>query len=99
MSWRFLNKKYQDHIPCNFAYKVVCVDDRFTKGIVVYRGENAAYEFIKAILKEYTYCRKVINKNFNKDLITSEIESNKVSSNKVTVLGFVINLLTMMKKK
>ena len=24
-------KKYQDHIPCSFAYKVVCVNDRFTK--------------------------------------------------------------------
>ena len=36
-------KKYQDHIPCKFAYKVVCIDDRFTKPIVVYRGENAAY--------------------------------------------------------
>ena len=28
-------KKYQDHIPSSFAYKVVCVDDRFTKPIVV----------------------------------------------------------------
>ena len=36
-------KKYQDQIPCSFAYKVVCVDDRFTKPIVVYRGENAAW--------------------------------------------------------
>ena len=61
-------KKYQDHIPCSFAYKVVCVDDRFTKPIVVYRGENAAYEFIKAILKEYKYCKKVMNKHFNKNL-------------------------------
>ena len=43
-------KKYQDHIPCSFVYKVVCIDDRFTKPTVVYRGENAAYEFIKAIL-------------------------------------------------
>ena len=51
-------KKYQDHIYCSFAYKVVCIDDRFTKQIVVYRGENAAYEFIKAILKEYKYCKK-----------------------------------------
>ena len=24
-------KKYQDHIPCSFPYKIVCVDDRFTK--------------------------------------------------------------------
>ena len=39
----FYTKKYQDHIPCSFAYKVVCVDDRFTKPIVVYRGENAAW--------------------------------------------------------
>ena len=48
-------KKYQDHIPCSFAYKLVCVDDEFTKPIVVFRGENAAYEFIKAIFKEYEY--------------------------------------------
>ena len=65
------HKKYQDHIPCSFPYKAVCVDDRFTKQIVVYRGENAAYEFIKAILKEYKYCRKVMNKHFNKNLIMS----------------------------
>ena len=69
-------KKYQDHVPCSFAYKVVCIDDRFTKPIVVYRGENAAYEFIKAILKEYKYCRKVMNKHFNKNLIMSEREKN-----------------------
>ena len=50
MLLRLLHKKYQDHIPCSFAYKVVCIDDRFTKRIVVYRGENAAYEFIKLIL-------------------------------------------------
>ena len=67
-------EKYQDHIPCSFAYKIVCIDDRFTKPIVVYRGENAAYEFIKAILKEYKYCKKVMNKHFNKNLIMSEEE-------------------------
>ena len=36
----YYTKKYQDHIPCSFAYKIVCVDDRFTKPIVVYRGKN-----------------------------------------------------------
>ena len=65
-------KKYQDHVPCSFAYKVVCIDDRFTKPIVVYRGENAAYEFIKAILKEYKCCKRVMNKHFNKSLIMIE---------------------------
>ena len=42
MLWRFLLKKYQNHIPCSFAYKLVCVDDRFSKPIALYRGENAA---------------------------------------------------------
>ena len=65
-------KKYQNHILCGFHYKDVCVDDRFTKRIVVYRGENAAYEFIKAILKEYKYCKKVMNKHFIKNLIMSK---------------------------
>ena len=34
-----------------------CVDDEFTKPIVVFRGENAAYKFIEAILKKYEYCK------------------------------------------
>ena len=57
-----------------FAYKVVQIDDRFTKPIVVYRGENSAYECIKAILKEYKYCKNVINKPLNTNLIMSEEE-------------------------
>ena len=76
MLWRFLHKKYQDHIPCSFAYKVVCVDDRFIKPVVFYKDENADYEFIKAILKEYKYCKKVMNKHFNKNLIMSEKEEH-----------------------
>ena len=51
-------KKYHDHVPCSFAYKVVCIDDRFSKPIVVFRGENPECKFIKAILKEYEYWKK-----------------------------------------
>ena len=60
------SKKYQDHVPRSFAYKLVFVDDNFTKLIVVFRGENAAYKFIKAILKEYQYCKKVIKNTLTK---------------------------------
>ena len=59
-------KKYQDQVPCSFAYKVACIDDWFTKAIVVYGGEHTAYEFIKAILKEYKYCKKVIKNTLRK---------------------------------
>ena len=69
-------KKCHDHVPCSFAYKIVCINDRITKPIAVYGGENAAYEFIKAILKKYKYCKKVMKKHFNKNLIMSEEEEH-----------------------
>ena len=37
------SKKYQDHIPCNFAYKLVCAVDKFSKPIVVYRGKKYCF--------------------------------------------------------
>ena len=74
-------KKYQDHIACIFAYKLVCVDDKFSKPIVLYRGENAASKFIEAILEEYEYCRIVMKKHFNKYLIMTEEEEQFQSSN------------------
>ena len=65
-------KKHHDHVSCSFAYKIVCIDDKFSKPIVLYRGENAAYEFIKEILEEYKYCKKIMEKHFNKNLIMSD---------------------------
>ena len=59
-------KKYYDQIPCSFVYKLVCIDDKFSKPIVIFRSQNAVYEFVKAILEEYEYCKKVMKKHFNK---------------------------------
>ena len=69
-------KKYHEHVPCSFAYKVVCIDDRFTKSSAVYRGEHAVYKFMKSILEEHKYCRKIMKKHFNKYLIMTEEEEN-----------------------
>ena len=55
-------KKYHDHVPCGFSYKIVYIDNGFSMRIVVYRGENAAYEFTETMLKEYQYCKKVMKK-------------------------------------
>ena len=74
-------KKNQDHIPCSFCYKLVCVDNKFSKPIVFYRVKNAA-KFIKAILEEYNYCRKVMKNHFNKNsIMTEEDEETFQSSN------------------
>ena len=47
------SKKCQDHVPCSFAYKLVCVDDEFTKPIVVFRGEmlliNLLIQFLRSM--------------------------------------------------
>ena len=29
-------RKYQNHVPCSFPYKVACVDNNFSKKIVLY---------------------------------------------------------------
>ena len=73
-------KKYQDHAPCSFVYKFVCVDDTFSKPRVLYRGDNAAYKFIEAILEEYEYCKKVMKKHFNKNLIMTQKEEEQFQS-------------------
>ena len=79
----FYSRRYQDHVLCSFANKLVCVDDEFTKPIVVFRGENAAYKFIEAILKEHQYCKKVMRKHFNKNLIMSEKEEEQLQSSNI----------------
>ena len=51
-------KKYQDPIPCSLGLKVVCVDDRFTKPIVVYSGENALRNLSKQFLRITSTAKK-----------------------------------------
>ena len=81
-------RKYQNHVPCSFAYKVVCVDNKFSKKIILYRGKDAVYEFINSILNEYNYCRKVMKKSFCRNLIMSaEKEERFEQSNICWICG------------
>ena len=70
-------EKYQTHIPCSFAYKFACVDNKFSKDVVIHRGKNAAYKFIEAILKRYDYCKKIMKKHFNNNLVMSVDEEER----------------------
>ena len=74
-------EKNQEHICCSFTYKVLWVDDKFNKPIVLYRGKNAASKFNDAILKEYSYRKIVIKKHFNKNLIMSAGEKERFQLN------------------
>ena len=66
--------KEGEHIPCGFGYKVACVDNRFSKDVVVYRGVDCVNKFISCIVDEYVYCKKIRTDHFNKSLIMSAEE-------------------------
>ena len=67
---RSYTEAYQTHEDCGSAYKVVCCyDDKYSKPIQTYRGENAVYKFMEKMLEEAEYCKAVIKKQFNKPLV------------------------------
>ena len=76
-------KKYESHIPCGFGYKVIFIDNRFSKDIVIFRGRDCINKFITMILKEYEYCSSIMKTYFNKNLVmTVEEEQIFQLSNK-----------------
>ena len=68
-------KKCQNHISWSFAYKVVCLDNKCSKKIVLYEGKNFINVFIKSIPNKYNYCKKIMRKYFDKNLIISAEEN------------------------
>ena len=66
---------YQTHEDCGYGYKVVCCyDDKYSKDICIYRGENPVYKFMEKMLEEVKCCKVVIKKHFNKPLVMTEID-------------------------
>ena len=85
--------KYQHHVPCSFTYKLVCVNDKFSKDVVLYRVKNAVYKFIQSIFKEYSYCRSVIKNRFNKNLVMTAEENEEFErSNICWICGKLIEI-------
>ena len=63
--------KYQNYIACSYGYKLVCVDDKFSKPFKTYLGKNAVYNFINSMIEESKYCSDMIKKHFSKDFKNS----------------------------
>ena len=47
----------QDHIPCSFAYKVVCVDNNFSKKAVLYIGSILLIDLLNQFLTSITIAK------------------------------------------
>ena len=64
--------KYQKHIACSYGYKLVFVDDKFSKVFKTYLAENAVYNFMESVIKESKYCSEVMKKHYNKELVMTK---------------------------
>ena len=67
--------KYKKHVACSYGYKLVCVDDKFSKPFKSYLAEDAVYNFIPSMTKESKYCTDVMKKYFNKELVITKTDN------------------------
>ena len=51
-------EKYEAHIPCSFACKVLCADDKFGKPVVLYRGKIRFMNLLKQFLGSTIMAKK-----------------------------------------
>ena len=78
--------KYKKHVACSYGYKLVCVDDKFSKPFKSYLGKNAVYNFISSMIEESKYCSDVMEKHFNKELaMTKEDNEDLENSTKCSI--------------
>ena len=82
-------ERFQRHVDCGSAYKVVCCyDDKYSKDICIYRGENAVYKFLEQMLEEVNYCKDIVKREFNKPLkITDDDELSFRLEDKCHICG------------
>ena len=66
-------KVYQTHEDCGCGYMVVCCyNDKYSKPIQTYRGENAVYRFMANMIEEVEYCKGIVKEHFNEPLVMTE---------------------------
>ena len=46
------SNKYKKYVACSYGYKLVCVDDNFSKSYKSYLSEEVVYNFINSMIKE-----------------------------------------------
>ena len=93
----FYTNKYQEHVAYSFGYKLVCVDDKFSKPFKTYLGKDAVYNFINNMIKERKSSSDVMKKNFGKEVVMTKEDNEdfKKSTNLESVT--MIKLIMMLK--
>ena len=85
---RFYVNKYPKHVACIYGYKLVCVDDKFSKSFKSYLGEYSVCNFINGMVEESKYCSGVMKKHFNKNLkMTKKDDEDFSNTSKCWIFG------------
>ena len=64
-------QKYTKHVSCSYGYKLIYIDDKFSKPFRSFWSEvkDVDCNFVNCIVKERNYCSDVMKKRFNKELV------------------------------
>ena len=58
--------KYQKHVACSYGYKLVCIDDKFSKSFKSDLDEDAVYNFISSMIEKSKHYSDVMKKHFER---------------------------------
>ena len=59
--------KYQNYIASSHRHKLVWVDNKCSKFVQIYRGENAVYKLISKMLEKGEYCKEIMRNILKKN--------------------------------
>ena len=78
---------YQSHKACGYGYKLVCrYDNKYSKPVEIYRGEDAIDKFIVQMMREVKDCRRIVREQFQKQLnMTDENERDFQNATKCNI--------------
>ena len=89
-------RKYQNHIPCSFAYKVFVLIINLVKMLCCTEEKMQCLDlfiYLDCIFKEYAYFRSAMKKHFNKNLVmTAEKNEEFERSSICRICGKLISL-------
>ena len=62
---------------CGFGYKVVCIDDQYTKPTVVYRGNDASEKLLDCLLDEQQNIEEILSHKKTIQMTPQDVENAK----------------------
>ena len=89
------SKIQKNLITCSYGYKLVYVDNKFSKSFKTYLSEQAVYNYTNNLIEESKYCSDRMKKHFNKEIMITKEQNENLLENVGSVT--MIMLIMMLK--